>query len=88
MNGMPHEILIDEIESWLIDEALGDPDIVDLFDALCIRLHGAGIPLERAAISWPTLHPLFQAEQIYWRRGEDAKLSQLRHDARTPEAFL
>ncbi len=87
MSAMPHEVLIEEIESWLIDEALGDPDIVELFDALCIRLHAAGVPLERAAMSWPTLHPLFQAEQIYWRRGEDAKLSQMRHDAGTPEAF-
>ncbi len=84
---MPHETLIGEIESWLIDESLGDPDIVELFGALCMRLHGAGIPLERAALSWPTLHPLFQAEQIYWRLGEGSELEQFRHDATPTGTF-
>ncbi len=84
---MTHSILTAEIESWLIDESLGDPDIVDLFGALCTRLHAIGIPLERAALSWPTLHPLFQAEQIYWRLGEGAELMQYRHDATPTGAF-
>jgi adenylate cyclase len=84
---MPHETLIGEIESWLIDESLGDPDIVELFGALCMRLHAVGIPLERAALSWPTLHPLFRAEQIYWRLGEGSELEQFRHDAMSTGTF-
>lgn len=84
---MPHEALIGEIESWLIDESLGDPDIVELFGALCMRLHAAGLPLERAALSWPTLHPLFKAEQIYWRLGEGAQLEQYRHETISTGVF-
>lgn len=84
---MSHATLIAEVEDWLIDEALRDPDVVELFGTLCIRLHAAGLPLERAALSWPTLHPLFQSEQIYWRLGGGAELFQYRHDAVSSGAF-
>ena len=84
---MSHATLIAEVEDWLIDEALHDPDIVELFGTLCTRLHAAGLPLERAALSWPTLHPLFQSEQIYWRLGGGAELFQYRHDAVSSGAF-
>ncbi|MDF2232835.1 adenylate/guanylate cyclase domain-containing protein [Albimonas sp. CAU 1670] len=84
---MTHTPLTDEVESWLLDQALHDPDIVELFGDLCLRLHALGIPLQRAALSWPTLHPLFQAEQIYWRQGEAAELFQFRHDAERSKDF-
>lgn len=85
---MQHDVLISEIESWLIDRTLDVPDIVTLFDELCTRLHGAGVPLDRAALSWPTLHPLFQAEQIFWRREGGSELHQHPHEARLGEAYL
>ncbi len=85
---MQHEILIEEIEAWLLEQALRDPAIVPLFDSLATRLRGAGIPLDRAALSWPTLHPLFQAEQIYWYRDQGAKLFQYPHRAELSETFL
>ncbi|HEU0223654.1 MAG TPA: adenylate/guanylate cyclase domain-containing protein, partial [Paracoccaceae bacterium] len=85
---MQHQTLIGEIETWLLDETLKDPEIVSLFNALCVRLHGVGIPLDRAALSWPTLHPLFQAEQIFWRRTEGAKLFQYPHEREASDAFL
>lgn len=84
---MTHETLITEIEAWLLEEAVQDPDILELFGALCTRLHGIGVPVERSALSWPTLHPLFQAEQIYWRLGEAPELYQFRHDAEVSQAF-
>ncbi|HKK36500.1 MAG TPA: adenylate/guanylate cyclase domain-containing protein [Paracoccaceae bacterium] len=84
---MSHAPLTEEIERWLLDEALHDADIVELFGALCARLHALGIPLQRAALSWPTLHPLFQAEQIYWRLEDGAELFQYRHDAIPTGAF-
>ena len=84
---MSHTPLTDEIERWLLAEALHDADIVELFGALCVRLHGLGIPLSRAALSWPTLHPLFQAEQIYWRLGRGAELFQYRHATELTATF-
>ena len=63
---MSHNALISEIEDWLVGKALRYPEIVRLFDVLCRRLHGVGVPVERAVLSWPTLHPLFRAEQVLW----------------------
>jgi adenylate cyclase len=85
---MAHEALTGEIESWLLDETLHDPDIIRLFEALCLRLNAAGIPLERGSVNWPTLHPLFRAEQIYWHRGEAVQHFQTLHAEGFSEAFL
>jgi|GEM_PF-5439058 len=48
---MSHNALISEIEDWLVGKALRDPEIVRLFDVLCRRLHGVGVPVERAVLS-------------------------------------
>jgi len=85
---MSHNTLIAEIETWLIEEALGDPEIVGLFETLCRRLHGVGIPVERAVLSWPTLHPLFRAEQVFWWLGKGAKLEQYYHSSAAGEQWL
>ena len=85
---MSHNSLISEIETWLIGKALGDPEIVKLFEALCQRLHGVGIPVERAVLSWPTLHPLFRAEQVFWWLGKGARLEQYYHSSAGGEQWL
>lgn len=85
---MSHSPLIAEIEDWLMDAALGDPEIVRLFEGLCRRLHAVGIPVERAVMSWPTLHPLFRAEQIFWWRGKGAKLEQYYHSSAGNEHWV
>ena len=85
---MSHDTLISEIEGWLLRKALGDPEIVRLFEALCQRLHGVGVPVERAVLSWPTLHPLFRAEQVFWWRGKGAKLEQYYHSTAGGEGWL
>jgi len=85
---MSHNTLIAELETWLIEEALGDPEIVGLFETLCRRLHAVGIPVERAVLSWPTLHPLFRAEQVFWWLGKGAKLEQYYHSSAAGEQWL
>jgi adenylate cyclase len=85
---MSHDALIAEIENWLLDAALGDPEIVRLFEGLCRRLHAVGVPVERAVLSWPTLHPLFRAEQVFWWRGKGAKLEQYYHSSAGNEQWL
>ena len=84
---MSHATLIAEIQEWLVRKALADPDIRSLFERLCNRLRGYGIPLERAALSWPTLHPLFRAEQCFWYPEKGAELEQYAHDAGMNEAW-
>ena len=85
---MSHNALIAEVENWLMDAALGDPEIVGLFEGLCRRLHAVGVPVERAVLSWPTLHPLFRAEQVFWWRGKGAKLEQYYHSSAGSEQWL
>lgn len=85
---MSHDSLIHEIEQWLIRKALADPDIASLFGRLCERLRGIGIPLERSALSWPTLHPLFRAEQAFWYPDKGAKLEQYYHASAENPAWL
>lgn len=76
---MSHEALISPIREWLIDEALGDSDITELFHTLCMRISSVGIPITRARLFWPTLHPLFQAETVSWDQGSQAVLDQFVH---------
>ena len=76
---MADSSLVTQINDWLIEQTLGEPDIVDLFDGVCLRLSGIGIPIRRAMLMWPTLHPLFQAEMVLWKRGQPAELSQFIH---------
>ena len=71
--------LIQEIGDGLISQALAEPNIVDMFSTVCEKLYAAGVPLARARLTWPTLHPLFQAETVLWYRGQPPELEQFRH---------
>ncbi|WP_208986979.1 adenylate/guanylate cyclase domain-containing protein [Stappia sp. TSB10P1A] len=79
---------LEAIEDWVIREALGQPDIAEMFSGFCERLVAAGIPVERAMLSWATLHPLVEAESVLWRSGREAELAQYRHDEEDTEDWL
>ncbi len=85
---MADNILVSSINEWLADQALSEPDIVEMFEGLCNRLHGIGIPVSRARLTWPTLHPLFQAETILWRNGGETEFEQFVHQETVSEAWL
>ncbi len=85
---MAESSLMQQIHDWLIDQTLGDPDIVELFEGLCLRLAGVGVPVARGMLMWPTLHPLFQAENVIWRRGAPAELHQFVHQDVANEQWL
>ncbi|MEM1299420.1 MAG: adenylate/guanylate cyclase domain-containing protein [Pseudomonadota bacterium] len=85
---MSHASLIADVEDWLVGKALGDPDIRALFEKLCDRLRATGIPLARASLSWPTLHPLFKSEQVFWWHGKGSELNQYEHTNGPTEAWL
>ncbi len=71
---------LEEIEDWLIREALGSPDISALFAGTCERLRSLGIPIVRANLAWATLHPLVDAEAVLWTLDEGARFEQYRHE--------
>ena len=83
---MAESSLIGQITDWLVDQSLGEPDMVELFEGVCKRLYAIGVPVSRANLMWSTLHPLFQAENVLWKRGEKAELKQFPHqDADTKQ---
>ncbi len=84
---MAHLALIQPIREWLIEQALGEPDIVRLYETMCQRLAGIGIPIARARLIWQTLHPLFRAETVIWDRGKPAWLDQFRHQDNETDAW-
>lgn len=85
---LSHDTLISALGEWLIDQALGRPDIEDMFQQVCRRLHAAGVPLLRARLTWPTLHPLFQAETILWVRGVGTEFEQFVHQDEVSDQWL
>jgi adenylate cyclase len=76
---MAESSLIGQVTDWLVDQSLGEPDIVELFEGVCIRLNAIGVPVSRAMLMWSTLHPLFQAENVVWKTNQRAELRQFRH---------
>lgn len=84
---MSHLTLTAVVEDWLLRKALSDPDISSLFERLCDRLRGIGLPLDRAALSWPTLHPLFRAEMAFWYPDKGAELEQYYHSQEGSESW-
>lgn len=85
---MTDATLITEINEWLVDQALGEPDIVTMFEQLCGRIHAIGIPIGRARVAWPTLHPLFEAETILWTRNQETEFEQFVHQDSASESWL
>lgn len=80
--------LINEVGEWLIDQALEEPEIVSLFEQVCQRLRAVGVPIARARLTWPTLHPLFQAETVIWKLGEETEFDQFKHQDEVSDEWL
>lgn len=87
---MSSQALMSDVGSWLIEEALGNPEIEDLFDGMCKRIFAAGIPIERVMFNYTTLHPLFNVESCKWLKDEGTVFDQFpyRGDEDPPQAWL
>jgi adenylate cyclase len=85
---MADSSLMQQVHDWLIDQTLQEPDIVELFEGTCLRLTGIGVPIGRGMLMWPTLHPLFQAENVLWKRGQQTELHQFPHQDTESEAWV
>jgi len=60
--------LVDSVADWLMEQALGTPDVERLLDQCSLRLNAAGIPVWRANIGFQILHPLYRAMSFTWYR--------------------
>jgi adenylate cyclase len=81
--------LIDRTADWLMEQALGQTTLEDLFGGCCERLLGAGIPLSRAHITFRVLHPLYEAMAMTWLRGRAVESASYVHreGEEPPEPF-
>ena len=61
-----------ELHMWVVREGIRGADAAAIFDGLCQRLVIAGVPLWRAFIGMPTLHPQWGGYSYTWRRDLNA----------------
>ena len=59
---------IEDVESWLLSDALGEEDVLPFFEQFCWRLVAAGLPLDRASLHIGTLHPQLYGFGWNWNR--------------------
>ena len=53
----PSGVTVEGIEDWLLGPAIGETDLLVLFESLVWRMIATGLPLERASVHVGTLHP-------------------------------
>ncbi|MSO71765.1 MAG: adenylate/guanylate cyclase domain-containing protein [Alphaproteobacteria bacterium] len=74
-------VLVDGVADWLMTEALaGTGGVEALVEGSCHRLSAAGLPIWRAYVAFQTLHPLFSAMTVTWRRDKGASTMRIGHD--------
>jgi adenylate cyclase len=68
----PLERQIVDLHMWVVREGLRGAAAAELFDGFCQRLVSAGVPLWRAFVGMPTLHPQWGGYSYIWRRDLNA----------------
>jgi len=77
------------IVSWLLEERLNIGRTTSLFSLYCHRLREIGLPLDRATIHMPQLHPQISARSLLWLRETGGALETgHRHSDRTDNFYL
>lgn len=79
---------IDDIEDWLIGQALGSPDMAKMFAEMCERLRKCEVPIDRAMMAWSTLHPLIEAEVVVWESGSELQHELISHSDEETDDWL
>ncbi len=79
----PERTTVREIESWLLTEALGEEDLLELFESLAWRLVAAGVPLDRTSLHIGTLDPQLYGFGWNWARSDG-----LCDEIKVPESTL
>ncbi len=74
------DVLIDEVAEWLMSRALGRAEAETLLAECGERLRAAGVPVARAQIAFPTLHPVLRAMSFTWTAGGEAVPLGIEHE--------
>lgn len=74
-------VLINQIDDWLIERAIGNSEVQTVVEGCVERLFGAGIRVARMHISYRTLHPLFSYQSITWTRDTGLEVEDHAHQS-------
>jgi adenylate cyclase len=78
-----------QIERWILGEAPHIDSDVELFDELCWRLLGDGVPLWRAALHVGTLHPQIRGVGArWWRERKVIEEYRILHGSESTDEYL
>jgi len=72
--------LIDTLADWLVNESLGQNTIEHTFGGTCERLRAFGLPLDRATLSYVTLHPQIARTSVTWSPQTGISRSDFSHE--------
>lgn len=73
-------VLGSTISEWLAEEALNDSEPDALYDGLCRRLRGLGLPILRGQVAFRILHPLYDASTVTWMADTGSVVGLFRPD--------
>lgn len=71
--------LIDSLADWLVGQALRDAPLDSIYEGTCKQLYAAGVPVTRGQVAFKVLHPLFDAQSLRWRLGEEIEAVNYLH---------
>lgn len=81
-------VLGSTISEWLAEEALNDSEPAALYDGLCQRLRGLGLPILRGQVAFRVLHPLYDASTVTWMADTGSVVGLFRPDAPGQGRFM
>jgi adenylate cyclase len=76
------------LNAWLLSEARFLTDNGQLFAALCERVLGAGVPLDRASLHSRALHPRYRGVSRIWKPGQALAEQFLDHGLEKTATYL
>ncbi|MDA1324435.1 MAG: adenylate/guanylate cyclase domain-containing protein [Proteobacteria bacterium] len=79
---------VQAVSDWLVAQGLLTADFDPMFSGFCEHLVAAGIPLWRAQISMPTLHPTIDSIAFIWRPETGIKSAAYEYTNAGSEVFL
>jgi len=81
-------VLGNAIVEWLAGEALQNSEPAHLYEELCRRLRGVGIPILRSQVSFRILHPLYDASTLNWNTQRSVVVENFRPAQSSDDQFV
>lgn len=79
---------VQAVSDWLVAQGLLTADFDPMFSGFCDHLLAAGVPLWRAQVSMPTLHPTIGSIAFIWRPGTGIETASYHYTDAESGAFL